>query len=463
MKRKILCLLLSLPFLFRIAVAEEISTDFDIESITEDFFIVINADEPGVTILGLERDADTVCYPASTTKVMTCIVALESGIELDAPVKITSAADSNRVLGSVMGLRRKETYPFEDLLYGMMLPSGNDAAIAVAIAVAGNVSDFVRLMNEKAAVLGMEHTHFVNPNGLHDDNHYSTARDMAILAAYAMQNEQFREIVATKEYTAVSKDGRQIHLRTSNRFLRDYTSTTFKPESVLYEEAIGIKTGETNRAGKCLIAAAKRNSTTYIICLFHGEMPPSGLSVKKQDTYSTKRYKDARALFEYVFENDIRSIRLGNLFDKELPTELHRTHDPDTELLISSDYVIEWDNDAVFQSPRYAFPVELLSTDNIAEYCTVTWNESRPKIGETAGTASIIIQDTVIFSAQIRCTNLTRPTPPPTAVPTPVPTPMVFVTTPQATIDSPPLVSTASPLPSQSSRPWWLSCAPVRP
>ncbi len=458
MKKKILCLLLLFPILFNATIAEEASTGFDIESITEDYFIVINAERPGETVLRLEREADTECYPASTTKVMTCIVALESGIDWETPVKITSAADSDRVLGSAMGIHKKETYSFGDLLYGMMLPSGNDAAIALSIAVAGNVSDFVAMMNDKAAALGMAHTHFTNPNGLHDENHYSTARDMSILAAYAMQNEQFRQIVSTTEYTAVSKAGRTLRLRSSNRFLRDYVSTTFKPASVLYAEAIGIKTGETNAAGKCLIAAAQRNETVYIICLFHGEMPPSGLSDKKQDPYSVKRYQDARALFEYVFENDMRSVSLQSLIDAGLPCSLHLEHDPNTELLLSSDYIIEWNTDAVYTAPLYAFPTNLLSDQLTEDMIQILWQDTTPKIGEEAGTAILSVNDTTLFSAPIRCTNVVHPTPPPTPVPTPIPTPEAIITA----IDTEKDVPTVSPAPSPSPNPadWWLSCAP---
>ncbi len=421
MKRKILCLLLLIPFLFGSFTMSEDSTGFDPEVIAEDYFIVVSPEHPETAVLGLERNADERCYPASTTKVLTCIIALEEA-KLSKKIKVPSSADSDRVSGSVMGIHKKEVYTLEDLLYGLMLPSGNDAAIAIAVGLYGSVEAFADRMNGKAIEIGMLHSHFVTPNGLHDDDHYSTARDLAILSCYAMQNKTFREIVGTAQRTIESDSGRKIKLRSSNRFLRDYLSTAFEPESVLYPEAIGIKTGETNAAGKCLIAAAKRRETEYIAVLLHGEMPPDHLTPKEKDPYSVRRYYDARTLLEYAFEQDIRTVTVQELLSCCLPDSVVRFYDADSDGILSAYYRIEWNGSDSYSAPLYLFEKEFFSDPFPSEYVEYSWDDKAPAIGAVAGTATIRINGIPYFSAPIRCEEIERPTPVPTLLPTVVPT-----------------------------------------
>ena len=210
MKRAILCLFLSMLLLpFTGSAESDDSTTFDLKSLAEDTVLLVNINDPTHEVLGLARNADTKRYPASTTKILTCIVALEQG-DPDEWVTVSKRACDLSERNSKMGLKPKEQYKLIDLLYGLMLPSGNDAAIAIAEHLGGSISNFAALMNEKAAQLGMEHSHFVNPHGLHNAEHYTTARDMAILSAYAMQNPEFSEIVGTVEHVAESKDGRRL-------------------------------------------------------------------------------------------------------------------------------------------------------------------------------------------------------------------------------------------------------------
>ena len=191
-----------------------------------------------------EKNADERLGIASTTKIMTALVVLEH-CALDEPVEILPVYTA--VEGSSMYLRAGETYTVEELLYGLMLVSGNDAAVALACHTAGSVEAFADRMNDKARALGMTNSAFQNPNGLDAEGHYSTARDMAKLACAAMENETFRTIVSTKSTTV---DGQT--LVNHNRLLRSY------------DGAVGVKTGYTKTAGRTLVSCAQRGTTQFV-------------------------------------------------------------------------------------------------------------------------------------------------------------------------------------------------------
>lgn len=204
-----------------------------------------------------EKNTSQRVYPASTTKILTAVIALENG-KLDDMVTIP--AEACNVEGSAIGLLEGEKISLEELLYAMMLNSGNDTAVAIAIHVAGSVEEFANLMNKKAANLGMVNTHFNNPNGLPDPNHYSTAHDMALISYYAMQNPEFRKIVATKTRTIHRDDpAAQTYLENHNRLLWNY------------EGAIGLKTGYTSEARQCLISAANRGGRELVAVVMKSE------------------------------------------------------------------------------------------------------------------------------------------------------------------------------------------------
>lgn len=209
--------------------------------------ILIHADSGQVLY---ERNADAKMLIASTTKIMTAIVVLEN-CALDETV--VPGAESAGVEGSSMYLRAGESYTVEELLYGMMLVSGNDAATALALHTAGSVEAFAGLMNEKAAELGMTSSSFKNPHGLDEDGHYSTARDMAKLAAYCMANEDFARIVGTKIYT-----------------VKDQTYCNHNRLLSSYDGCIGVKTGYTSAAGRSLVSCAERGDARYI-CVTLGD------------------------------------------------------------------------------------------------------------------------------------------------------------------------------------------------
>ena len=192
-----------------------------------------------------EQNAHEERLIASITKLMTALVALESGHDLEETVTVGEAC--TRAEGSSLYLRPGEEISLKGLLYGVMLRSGNDAALAVAEHCGGSVEEFVGRMNEKAAQLGMVNSHFANPNGLNAEGHYSSAYDMALLARACLENEALAEIAATKSATV---DGRV--LTNHNKLLWQY------------EGCIGLKTGYTEKAGRTLVSAARRGGMTLI-------------------------------------------------------------------------------------------------------------------------------------------------------------------------------------------------------
>ena len=189
------------------------------------------------------QNADEERLIASITKIMTAVVALEHG-DVNAPYTVTA---EDMAEGSSMYLTPGEELTLEELLYGLMLVSGTDAALAVAHCVAGDEASFVELMNETAARLGMTHTSFANPNGLDAEGHYSSAADMAKLAAYALKKEAFRRIVSTTSITIGER-----YLANHNKLLK------------LYDGCLGVKTGYTKAAGRTLVSAAERDGMTLV-------------------------------------------------------------------------------------------------------------------------------------------------------------------------------------------------------
>ncbi len=197
-----------------------------------------------------EHNKDEKRGMASTTKIMTALCALEYG-DMNKMVTISSTASG--VEGSSMYLAKGEKISMPDLVYGLMLVSGNDAATAIAETVSGSVEKFAELMNKKAAEIGCYNTSFTNPHGLSDENHYTTAHDLAKITAYAMQNPTFCEIVSTKRKPLAANEGGYARtLVNHNKFLS------------MYEGCIGVKTGFTKATGRCLVTAAEKNNLKLI-------------------------------------------------------------------------------------------------------------------------------------------------------------------------------------------------------
>lgn len=218
--------------------------------------------------------------PASLTKLMTAVVALENG-RLEDVVTIDSEAASES-MGSIIDLRKGEKITLEELLTAALVISANDSTVAIASHVGGSHSSFVTMMNSKASALGLFHTRFVNTNGFHHPNHYTTAYDLALLARYALGHSKINELVQTRETAIhwIEPADREEKLRNSNRLLFGQ-----------YEGADGVKTGTTGRAGNCLIASATRDNRRLIAVALH----------------SDDRYRDCINMFDYGF-NVIKPI-----------------------------------------------------------------------------------------------------------------------------------------------------------
>ena len=183
-----------------------VSTDPPDVEIVAPYYIVVDAEDPSIVFY--ERDPDEKCIPASTMKIMTCILTIENTEDFSELVEVTKKAASLKDSNSLMGVFAGEKLTVDQLLHGLMLVSGNDAALLLATHVAGSVEAFAELANAKALELGMLNSHFLNASGAYRGGQFSTARDMAVLTAYALKNEKFRELIATKEYTIEPNDVR---------------------------------------------------------------------------------------------------------------------------------------------------------------------------------------------------------------------------------------------------------------
>lgn len=214
--------------------------------------------------------------PASTTKILTAIIAIENG-QLDADVKVSPQAAATR--GSSMYLFPGQTLALRELLEGLMLRSGNDAAVAIAEHIAGSTAEFAQMMNKKAIAVGAKESNFVNPNGLSAVGHYSSAYDLAVIARYALSNPVFAEIVRTRESSIdwFDRKGKEQAktIRNTNKLLW------------MFADADGIKTGTTNEAGPCLVASATRDGQKLISVVLHDH----------------ERWSDSMRLLQYGFQN----------------------------------------------------------------------------------------------------------------------------------------------------------------
>lgn len=250
-------------------------------AISSDCAFLINADT-GETLYA--KRADTKHAIASTTKIMTCILALEK-CSLDEKVTASEYAASQEE--TKLFLHPGEVFYLKDLLYSLMVPSHNDSAVAIAEHISGTTQKFAKLMNKKAKSLGCTSTNFVTPNGLDNYtladgtvkylNHYSTARDLAKIARYAYQNEMFRTIVSTKKYSFTSISGYSYSFETTNALFKQLSGVT------------GMKTGFTNKAGQCFVGSIESPGGNTYICVVLG------------GSTSNARWEDAKTLLQYAY------------------------------------------------------------------------------------------------------------------------------------------------------------------
>lgn len=242
-----------------------------------------------------EKNSHEKRFPASTTKIMTAILTVENCDLTEIATVSHNAVYSIPYGYSHANLVEGEELTIEQLLNVLLIPSANDAAVVLAEHIAGSVENFANMMNERAKELGCTDTHFVNPNGIHDDNHYTTAYDLALMGQYAMKNETIRNIVK-KTQCSLPKTNKYNEenriFNTTNDLLReDYSNSR---DNYYYEYATGVKTGYTTEAGSCIIASAEKDNFEVVAVVLGAETTEDGYSI---------RYPDCKTLFEYAFNN----------------------------------------------------------------------------------------------------------------------------------------------------------------
>ena len=279
-----------------------------------------------------EKAADKSMFPASTTKMLTAILAIEN---LNLSSIMTADDDVAVVTGSVLKMRSGEKISVKDALYCMMVGSCNDLAVLFAKTISGSVSAFAKLMNEKAEEIGCQNTHFRNPNGLNDEEHLTTAYDLAVIARYCMQYELFRDVVKTAEYTftrgnGALKAGTEETIKNTNWLLYDETHSMYvgnERRFPKYEGAIGIKTGHTTPARGCLVAAATRGETTILTVVLHSDGDSKG---------SYERFVDSIKLLDWGFAN-YRTLTVMNMSTEVGTVKVKKGEFNKVKAVISSD------------------------------------------------------------------------------------------------------------------------------
>ena len=239
----ILCFCLAVP---SVALPRTVAQSMSAPSLSAQSAVLIDASSNTVLC---EKNANERMGMASTTKIMTALVAAECS---DLEKVVSVSANAVGIEGSSVYLYAGEKMTMKDLICAMLLESANDAAAAIAIEVGGSVEGFCDLMNDKASELGLSDTHFTNPHGLYDEEHYTTAYELAVIASQALKNDTVREIVSTRKLTVSAIEGNTRVLYNHNKMLS------------MYEGAIGVKTGFTKKTGRCLVSAAERDGLCLI-------------------------------------------------------------------------------------------------------------------------------------------------------------------------------------------------------
>lgn len=269
-------------------------------------------------------DEEEKNFPASVTKILTAIIAIER-CDLNETATVSSKALSNIPSGYVTApIFVDEQMRIEDLLYALMLKSANDAAYVLAEHIGGSTEGFADIMNEKAKEIGCKNSHFVNPNGIHNDDHYTTAYDMYLIAKYAMQNETFRKIVSTSEYT----------LPITNRYMQEdrimkNTNYFLQDNSKFYNEDVnGIKTGTTTQAGNCIVTSISKDGMDLI-------------SVVLGSKTSDSKFSDTKQLLDYAYETyTLTNMHKKDDVIKNIEVEKAKKNEKNLDLVIADDITV---------------------------------------------------------------------------------------------------------------------------
>ena len=323
-----------------------------------------------------EQNSTEQIYPASTTKIMTALLTLEAvdrgEINLNSSFLIMpEMLEDLEPDGSSMLLKEGEAMSVRYLLEGLLVESGNDAAQALAIIVCGDVPTFVERMNNKAAELGMDGTHFVNPHGLHDDDHYTTAKDLATLTVEAMKNKTFREIVAMTQaiIPPTEKVGTRTFINTNGLL------STLKYTGYYYSYAIGVKTGHTSQAGYCLVSAAKKGNLEVVGVV---------MNCKSEDD----RHYDSRNMLAYAIDNykAVTAVSSGDMVG-EIKVKFGSGANHTTLSTVE---------DIVVTIPEDANAEDLVLEPQLADYVAAPVAQ-----GEVIGTVNVVLNGKVVGSGDL--------------------------------------------------------------
>lgn len=270
---------------------------------------------------------------ASTTKIMTCIVALEN---CQKDKVMTVSENATRMPKVHMNAIKGEQYYMKDLLYAMMLESYNDVAVVIAENIAGSVENFAKLMNKKAKEIGAVNTNFVTPNGLDAEGHYSTAYDMALIGAYAVKNDEFVEIVTTQSYSFNDLTGK-----------RSITASNKDAFLTMDEGAIGIKTGFTGQAGYCFVGAVESQGRLFVSCVLACGWPPNK-TYKWRDTKALMNIGKEKFYYKDIMEKD-REIEIN--IETGTKEKIKAYIQGESRMLISEEDVIDIKTEIDYKLP----------------------------------------------------------------------------------------------------------------
>lgn len=299
-----------------------------------------------------EKNSEKLIPIASTTKIMTTLVTLKYG-NLDKKVEISGKAAN--IHGSQVGYKKGEVVTLRELLYGLMLRSGNDAAIAIAEGMSGSVDEFLKLMNEYAREIGTTNTHFESPHGLDSQYHYSTAYDLALITCKAKENELFNKIVGVKDVDAKE-----------NNFTRSYHNIN----KILYQipGANGVKTGYTGNAGKCLVTSVDMGGEDIIIVVLN----------------CNKRWNETKKIYEYVKDN----YEFKKIVSKgQIVGEFEYCEDKKVNLVSGDDIIIPFKKGENYET-------------KVIKPKKIQWNLKK---GEDLGKFSVYKDEKIIFTTPLKC------------------------------------------------------------
>lgn len=343
-----------------------------------------------------EKNSSEKRYPASTTKMMTAILAVEN-CELSDVATVSYNAISSLPTGyTTANLQLGEELTIEQLLHVLLIPSANDAAIVLAEHIAGSTESFASMMNTKAAELGCKNTHFTNPSGQHDEDHYSTAYDLALIGRYAMTKPIIRTIVTTTSYTlpSTNKYDRVDRSFTTTNDLIKYNSRA-RADNYYYKYANGVKTGYTKYAKNCIVASAEKDGLEFIVVVLGAEQTENGLSARALDcktlfdyafnTYHTQKIKDKNSILKDIeIPNGTTATRHLNVLVSDDISVLTKQSSDELKLLpvitINENLRAPISKGQIIGSVTYAVEDITYTSDLIAEHDVEVSNNSYLKI-----------------------------------------------------------------------------------